>query len=206
MSAEDRPRAQEELQLLVRKACQGDGEAFGKLYDIHLDTVYRYVFYKVSEAAEAEDLTAQIFLKAWEAMPRYQWREIPFSHWLMRLARNAVIDHYRTAKPRGELDEGLISGEPDPQGEYLRGERANGLEAAVRRLPEDQRMVIVLRFIEELDYAEVAEIMGKSQGALRVIQHRALAALRRILEQEGKEGVEARREGFSRMFGASGER
>lgn len=206
ISVEDERKAQEELQLLVQRACQGDGEAFGRLYDLHLDTVYRYVYYKVNGAAEAEDLTAQIFLKAWEAMPRYRWREIPFSHWVMRLARNAVIDHYRTAKPRGELDEGLVSQEPDPQGEYLHGESLRGLEASIRRLPEDQRTVIVLRFIEEMDYAQVAEIMGKSQGALRVIQHRALAALRKILEQEGGESVEGRGSGSGRLSGETGER
>ncbi len=191
ISVEDESTARVELiQQLVRRACQGDGEAFGKLYDLHLDAVYRYVYYKISGVAEAEDLTAQIFVKAWEAIPRYQWREIPFSHWLMRLARNAVIDHYRTARHHDELGESLVSREPDPQVEYLRSESRQRLEAAVRRLPEDQHMVIVLRFIEEMDYAQVAEIMGKSQGALRVIQHRALAALRRILDQEGEEGVQ----------------
>ncbi|MHB1161103.1 MAG: RNA polymerase sigma factor [Chloroflexota bacterium] len=195
-----------ELELLVQRACRGDGESFGKLYDLHLDAVYRYVYYKVSDAAEAEDLTSQIFLRAWEAMPRYQWREIPFSHWLMRLARNAVIDHYRTVKPRGELDESLVSREPDPQGEYLRGERLKGLEAAIRRLPEEQRAVIVLRFVEEMDYSQVAEVMGKSQGALRVIQHRGLAALRRILEREGGESVQGFRDGSGQLPGEAGAR
>jgi RNA polymerase sigma-70 factor, ECF subfamily len=176
----------EELQQLVQRASQGDGEAFGKLYDQYLDAVYRYVYYKVGNATEAEDLTSQLFMKAWEAMPRYQVREIPFSHWLMRLARNAVIDHYRTRKPSGELDEAMASREPDPQGEYLRGEQVRGLEAALRQLPEEQQSLLVLRFIEGMDYAEVAAILGKSPGALRVMQHRALAALRRILDGEGK--------------------
>lgn len=198
-SVEGGRRAQEELQRLVQRASQGDAEAFGKLYDLHLDAVYRYVYYKVNEASEAEDLTSQVFLKAWEAIPRYEWRQIPFSHWLMRLARNAVIDHYRTTRTHGELDEDLVSRDPDPQGEYLRGERLKGLEAAIRRLPEDQRTVVVLRFIEEMDYAELADLMGKSQGALRVIQHRALAALRRILEREGEEGVQGHRDGLGRL-------
>ncbi len=178
--------SREGLQRLVQRASEGDGEAFGKLYDRYLDVVYRYVYYKVGNAAEAEDLTSQLFMKAWEAMPRYQWREIPFSHWLMRLARNAVIDHYRTRKPRGELDETLVSQEPDPQGAYLRGEEMRGLEAALRRLPEEQRSLLVLRFVEGMDYAEVAAILGKNAGALRVMQHRALAALRRIMDGEGK--------------------
>lgn len=187
--ADDHRMAEDQLQLLVKKASQGDAEAFGKLYDLHLDAVYRYVYYKVSSPSEAEDLTGQVFLRAWEAIPRYQWREIPFSHWLMRLARNAVIDHYRTAKTHGELDDQLVAREPDPQGEYLREERNRGLEAAIRRLPEEQRTVITLRFVEEMDYAQVAQIMGKSQGALRVVQHRALAALKRMLEREGQAGV-----------------
>jgi RNA polymerase sigma-70 factor (ECF subfamily) len=206
MSVDDGLTAQEELQLLVKRASQGDGDAFGKLYDLYLDAVYRYVYYKVGGAAEAEDLTAQIFVKAWEAMPRFQWREIPFSHWLMRLAKNAVIDHYRAAKPQSELSERLVSETPDPQGQYLRTEALRGLEAAVRQLPEEQRAVIVLRFIEGMDYAQVAEIMGKSQGALRVIQHRALAALRRILSREDGEGVEEGGSGSGRLPGEVGER
>jgi len=196
---------EDELRQLVQKASQGDTGAFGKLYDTYLDTVYRYVYYKVGAQAEAEDLTSQVFVKAWEAMPRYQWREIPFSHWLMRLARNAVIDHYRTARVHGELDEELVSQDPDPQGHYLLGERARYLEAAIRQLPEDQRAVIVMRFIEEMDYAEVAAIMGKSPGALRVAQYRALAALRKIIEREEHEDVQQHRGGFSRLPRQDGE-
>jgi len=185
-SVVDAGLTREELQLLVQRASTGDGEAFGKLYDLNLDAVYRYVYYKIGDGVEAEDLTSQIFVKAWEAMPRYQCREIPFSHWLMRLARNAVIDHYRTRKPQGELNEAMVSPEPDPQGEYLRGEQVRGLESALRQLPEEQRSMLVLRFVEEMGYAEMAKIVGKSGEALRVMQHRALAALRRILDREGR--------------------
>ncbi|HEX2988217.1 MAG TPA: sigma-70 family RNA polymerase sigma factor [Chloroflexota bacterium] len=185
-NVEEAGSTQDELQPLVQRASQGDGEAFGKLYDRYLDVVYRYVYYKVGNSAEAEDLTSQLFMKAWEAMPRYQLREIPFSHWLMRLARNAVIDYYRTRKPSGELDEAMVSREPDPQREYLRGEELRGLEVALRQLPEEQRSLLVMRFVEGMDYAEVAAILGKNPGALRVMQHRALIALRRILDEEGK--------------------
>ena len=155
----------EELRHLVCEACRGDSEAFGRLYDLHLDAIYRYVYYKVSNVTEAEDLTAQIFLKAWEAMPRYQWRNIPFSHWLMRLARNAVIDHYRTSRNHGDLDEGMVSQESDPQGEYLRGEELQQLANALRKLPEEQRTVLLLRFVEEMDYAQVAEILERARGS-----------------------------------------
>ncbi len=195
----DESRSPEVELRLIQKASSGDPAAFGKLYDLYLDMVYRYVYYKVGVQAEAEDVTSQVFVKAWEAMPRYQWREIPFSHWLMRLARNAVIDYYRTARPRGELPEDRASQDLGPQAAYLRGERFRELEAAIRQLPDDQRTVIVLRFIEEMDYAQVAAITGKSPGALRVIQYRALAALKRILEREDGEGVQERRGGAGRV-------
>jgi RNA polymerase sigma-70 factor, ECF subfamily len=184
LRAGDDGRARE-VELLVRLASQGDAEAFGKLYDIHLDTVYRYIYYKVRDSSEAEDLTSRVFLKAWEAMPRYQLREVPFIHWLIRLARNAVIDRYRTARTHEGLDEKLHSRELDPQGEYLRGERARELLEAVRRLPEEYQSVIALRFMQDMSYQELAGLMGKSPGALRVIQHRALAALRQLLDREG---------------------
>lgn len=191
--------SQVEVQQLVWKASQGDAGAFGKLYDTYLDTVYRYVYYKVGDQAEAEDLTSQVFEKAWEAMPRYQWREIPFSHWLMRMARNAVIDHYRTVRAHSEPSEEFVSQEPGPQSQFLRKERSQELLAAIGQLPEDQRAVIMMRFIEELDYAEVAAILGKSPGALRVAQHRALIALRKILEREENEGVQQHRGGTGEL-------
>ncbi len=190
---------QAELHQLVQKASQGDAGAFGRLYDVYLDMIYRYIYYKVGARTDAEDLTSQVFVKAWEAMPRYQWRDIPFSHWLMRLARNAVIDHYRTARAQGELEEDLVSQDLEPQSHYLRGERARDLEIAIRQLPEDQRAVIVMRFIEEMDYTEVAAITGKSPGALRVAQHRALAALRKMIERGEQEGVQQHRGGASRL-------
>ena len=199
MTLEGNWEGRDDLQELVQRACQGDSEAFGALYDQHLDAVYRYIYYKVSDKTEAEDLTAHVFTKAWEAMPRYRYREIPFSHWLMRLARNAVIDRYRTLRSHGELDEGLASREPDPQGQYLLGERLKELEWAIRRLPEEQRTVVLLRFIEGMDYAQVSAITGKNPGALRVIQHRALAALRRTLEREDNQGVRKDRGNLSRL-------
>lgn len=191
--------SQDELHQLVQKASLGDAGAFGKLYDIYLDTVYRYAYFKVGNQAEAEDLTSQVFVKAWEAIPRFQWREIPFSHWLMRLAHNAVIDYYRVARAHGDLDEEMVSPEIDPQGEYLRRERSRALESAIRRLPDDHRTVIVMRFIQEMDYAEMSAITGKSPGALRVAQHRALVALREILQQEERESVRQHRGGPGRL-------
>ncbi|HZU05703.1 MAG TPA: sigma-70 family RNA polymerase sigma factor [Chloroflexota bacterium] len=179
---------------LAKRASQRDSEAFHALYEAHLDAVYRYVYYKVGNGQLAEDLTQQIFLKAWEAIHRYQWRELPFQHWLLRLARNTVIDYYRSLKPGSVvlLDPG---GEGvDPEAELAQSEMVRMLQEAVWQLPEEQREVIVLRFIEQMPHAEVARQLGKSTATVRVIQHRALQALRRLLERD--ERRRGRRNGY----------
>ena len=169
---------------LAKRVSQRDVDAFQTLYETHLDTVYRYVYYKVGNGQLAEDLTQHIFMKAWEAIHRYQWRELPFQHWLLRLARNTVIDHYRSTKPPNAslldpMGDGL-----DPEIEIAHGEMVQTLQDAVRQLPEEQREVIVLRFIEQMPHAEVARHLGKSAATVRVIQHSALQALRRLLDQD----------------------
>ena len=169
---------------LARRVSERDIDAFQSLYEAHLDTVYRYVHYKVGNGQLAEDLTQHIFLKAWEAIHRYQWRELPFQHWLLRLARNAVIDHYRSTKPANASLLDPSGDGTDPEAELAQSEMVHMLQEAVRQLPDEQREVIVLRFIEQMPHAEVAKHLGKSAATVRVIQHRALQALRRLLEQD----------------------
>ena len=169
---------------LAKRVSQRDVDAFHTLYETHLDTVYRYVYYKVGNGQLAEDLTQHIFMKAWEAIHRYQWRELPFQHWLLRLARNAVIDHYRSTKPPSASLLDPMGEGTDPEIEIAHGEMVQTLQEAVRQLPEEQREVIVLRFIEQMPHAEVARHLGKSAATVRVIQHRALQALRRLLDQD----------------------
>jgi RNA polymerase sigma-70 factor (ECF subfamily) len=173
---------------LARRVSDGDVEAFQTLYETHLDTIYRYVYYKVGNGQLAEDLTQHIFMKAWEAINRYQWRELPFQHWLLRLARNTVIDHYRSTKPANASLLDPIGDGVDPEEELAQSETIQILQDAVRQLPDEQREVIVLRFIEQMPHAEVARHLGKSAATVRVIQHRALQALRRLLEQDGRGG------------------
>src|SRR5579875_3153258 len=179
---------------LARRVSQRDADAFQALYETYLDTVYRYVYYKVGNGQLAEDLTQQIFLKAWEAIHRYQWRELPFQHWLLRLARNAVIDYYRSTKPSNANLLDPMGESIDPEVELAHGEMVQTLQDAVRQLPEEQREVIVLRFIEQMPHAEVARQLGKSTATVRVIQHRALQALRRLLERD--ERRRGRRNGY----------
>ncbi|HID65158.1 MAG TPA: sigma-70 family RNA polymerase sigma factor [Anaerolineae bacterium] len=170
---------------LVARAVAGDADAFGELYLLHIDAIYRYVYFRVGDASDAEDLTEQVFLKAWEALPGYRQRGNPFTSWLYRIAHNVVIDHHRRQKPvipmpsPEKVDrEGK---HPPPLEQVIEAEEAAALAAAIVQLPEEQQQVIILRFVEGLNHAEVARIMNKSKGACRVIQHRALAALNRLL-------------------------
>jgi RNA polymerase sigma-70 factor (ECF subfamily) len=173
---------------LTARARAGDADAFGQLYELHVDRVYRYVAYRVKTEHEAEDLTEQVFLKAWEAMPRYEDRGLPFRAWLFRLAHNLVIDHYRVRRSDVSLNELLDSDQsyepsgPDPQVEVEARLDADEVRLAVRRLGEEQRQVVLLRFVEGLSHSEVADILGKTEGATRAIQHRALGALARALK------------------------
>jgi RNA polymerase sigma-70 factor (ECF subfamily) len=180
---------------LARRVSDGDSEAFQTLYESHLDTIYRYVYYKVGNGQLAEDLTQHIFMKAWEAINRYQWRELPFQHWLLRLARNTVIDHYRSTKPANASLLDPIGDGVDPEEELAQSEMIQTLQEAVRQLPDEQREVIVLRFIEQMPHADVAQHLGKSAATVRVIQHRALQALRRLLEQDDRRTADRRRNG-----------
>ena len=181
-------RKQEEREL-VERAIQRDTEAFGKLYDMHIDRVYRHVYYMVGSAAEAEDLAAQAFLQAWTAIERYQIRGAPFVSWVMRIAHNLGVSYLRSRKPGAELPETLVDQNRDgnPEDVLQRQAERDRVHAAILQLRDEHRRVIILRFVQDLDYREVAEIVGKSVPAVRVIQHRALNALRkqmRPLESE----------------------
>lgn len=177
---------------LVRRAIARDRDAFGALYDRHVVRVYRHIYYMVGNAAEAEDLSAQAFLQAWEAIHRYQMRGAPFVSWLLRIAHNLGVSHLRSKRDSSELPETLVdhSRHGNPEEVLQRQVEADRVRQAIMRLRDEQRQVIMLRFIEDLEYREVAEIVGKSVAAVRVIQHRALHALRKQMRQdEGSSGA-----------------
>ena len=177
------PRANDDTPLVLR-AIQRDQEAFGELYDRHVTRVYRHIYYMVGNSAEAEDLTAQTFLKAWEAIDRYQVRGAPFVSWLLRIAHNLGVSHLRSKRETSQVHEGLVDDKPrrDPEHVAQQSAEEEMVRAAILNLREEQRQVIILRFIEDLEYPEVAEIIGKSVAAIRVIQHRALNALRKQMK------------------------
>lgn len=180
---------------LVRRAIARDREAFGVLYDRHVVRVYRHLYYLVGNAAEAEDLTAQAFLQAWEAIDRYQIRGAPFISWLLRIAHNLGVSYLRSKKENAQLPETLEdrTSKRDPEELAHQQLQLEKIRQAILRLRDEQRQVILLRFVEDLDYPEVAQIVGKSVAAVRVIQHRALNALRKQIQQDEQRRDEQRR-------------
>jgi RNA polymerase sigma-70 factor, ECF subfamily len=173
----------EEITGLVAAAQDGDPEAFGSLFDHYHGPVYRYVAARVRRPSDAEDLTQLVFVKALEALPRYEARGIPFGGWLFRLARNVVIDHVRTRREHTTLD--LAAERPAPGGgpdelATLRQE-LDSVATALRRLTPEQREAIELRFFAGLSAKEAAVAMDRQEGTIRGLQFRGIAALRREL-------------------------
>lgn len=169
---------------LIEQAKSGNDDAFASLYDVYIDDVYRFIFHRVGDKQTAEDLTSQVFLKAWDNLGRYKMRGLPFGAWLFRIARNIVIDHYRTYKETLPLEAGAML-KPDPKANVAREveRRLEGewLQTLLQRLTDDQREVLTLKFINGLKTGEVAKIMGKRQGAIRALQMRALQSLADLL-------------------------
>lgn len=170
---------------LVERAVNGDKVAFGQLYERHLDPIYRYIFFRVSSSADAEDLTEDVFVSAWEALPDFSDEsENAFLSWLYRIAHNRVIDHYRKRRPDSWTSEQLAQEEarsPSVEETAQFNRDAERLAEAIAQLEDTEQQVIILRFIEGLSHSEVAGLIGKSEGASRVIQYRALVNLRELL-------------------------
>lgn len=172
--------------LLVQRAVNRDAEAFGRLYDMHVNRVYRHIYYRVGNTADAEDLTQQVFLKAWQAISRYKKTASPFLAWLMTISHNLVVDFYRTKKDKSYLDASVIAGDPQSSPEQLAEARfeQQRLQRGILQLSGDEQQVVMLRFIEGFEFREIASLLGKKEGAIRVILHRALVKLRHILAKE----------------------
>jgi len=173
---------------LIARAQRGDPAAFAELYDLHNEAVYTYVYYRVGGNVHvAEDLTGEVFVRLVERIGRFTHRGRPIRAWLYTIARNLVADHRRTlAKVAiGPLEESLPDGETDqPAHAVQRRLTQECLAAALQHLTEEQRQVVLLKFMEDHSNAQVAALLGKTEGAVKSLQHRALDALRRALEKE----------------------
>ncbi|TMD58407.1 MAG: RNA polymerase sigma factor [Chloroflexi bacterium] len=173
---------------LAQRARDGDPQAFAALYDRYFELVYRYVYYRVREVEEAEDVTSEVFFRALRAMPRYEPRQ-PFLAWLYRIARNAVIDRARAARPRVSFEDALAHPDAgdhvvDPDARILATDRRARLKTALGTLTAEQQEVVILRFVEGLSAEEVGKIMGKRPGTVRGLQFRALQALKKTITAE----------------------
>lgn len=172
---------------LVRQAKAGNSEAFGQLYDAYLERIYRFVYFRVEDQQTAEDITSQVFLKAWENLGRFQIGGTPFLAWLYTIAHNAVIDHYRTRKVTAALEDVRLS-DPGHAEAVENGidsaVEMNSIKIALQTLTDDQRQVLVLKFIDEMSNEEIARHLGKREGAIRALQMRGLKALAKRLAEK----------------------
>jgi RNA polymerase sigma-70 factor (ECF subfamily) len=171
------------IERFVTEARSGDEWAFGMIFDHYHEPVYRFIASRVHRPSDAEDLTQLVFVKALEALPRYESRGVPFGGWLFRLARNTVIDYVRTRHDHAEL-EAMVErahGEAGPDEIAMIRQELDAVQVALKSLTDEQREAIALRFFAGLSAREAAEAMGKQEGTVRGLQFRAIAALRREL-------------------------
>ena len=177
------------IERLVAEAQAGDEWAFGMIFDHYHEAVYRYIASRVHRPSDAEDLTQLVFVKALEALPRYEARGVPFGGWLFRLARNAVIDHVRTHRDHVDLESASQrpGGDAGPDEVVAVRQALDEVAAALDALTDEQREAIALRFFAGLSAREAAAVMGKQEGTVRGLQFRAIAAMRRSLGIEDPE-------------------
>ena len=172
---------------LVRRAQGFDPAAFGEIYERYYNGVYKYIYYRVGEQVLAEDLTMEVFVKAMEAIDGFTFRGVPFSAWLYRRASNLVIDHFRRQPTVAvSLEERLVA-TADVSKHHIETEFTHqALRRALAELTDEQQQVIILKFVDGLSNCEVAQVLGKTEGAIKSLQHRALSSLGRVLGEHGE--------------------
>jgi len=180
--------SEEEIVALIRGAQRNDRQAFDRIYALYADRIFRYLYYRLPDRQEAEDLTADVFVRLLEKVDTYrpgQKDQVAiFSGWLYRIAHNLLIDHLRKRGQRRHepLEKALLLDHRTPESDAEKALEWERLRNALARLTDEQQQVVVLRFLEGMRMKEVARIMEKSEGAIKALQHRALDALQRQLE------------------------
>ena len=177
--------SQQKQQELIRRAKECDSSAFASIYEHYHEDIYNYIYHRVTSASVSDDLAAEVFLKALESIDSYTFRGIPLGVWLFRIARNLVIDYFRRGPALVEvpLEEGALPPEAGADAVLEMELTQQQLARALSSLTEDQQEVVILRFVDGLPPNDVAQIMGKSRGAIHSLQHRALNSLNRVLEE-----------------------
>jgi RNA polymerase sigma-70 factor (ECF subfamily) len=186
VSSDQQPLSELDESALVELA-KDDEDAFGELYGRYVKRIYNYVYYRTGNHHEAEDLTARVFQRALQHIPTYEDRGVPFSAWLYRIAHNLVVNWHRDRKRRKlvPLDELMVTtfkGDA-PERVTEQREEKDFLLAAIRNLPDDRQQLLILKFVERLSNAEIGDIMGRSEGAIKSLYHRTLIALREEMDK-----------------------
>jgi RNA polymerase sigma-70 factor (ECF subfamily) len=187
-TAQKRDSEAKRVRELVDRAQQGDRDALEELYLIHFDRIYGYLHVSVGNRHDAEDLTTQTFLKMLESIGKFRWQSAPFSAWLFRIAHNLAMDHFRATK-RWQPEEEV----PEPAADESTSAEAGALESMgqksmfelIEDLSPEQQQVLTLKFVFNFANAEAATILGKTEGAIKSLQHRALVSLQKQLENRG---------------------
>jgi RNA polymerase sigma-70 factor (ECF subfamily) len=175
---------------LVDRAQRGDRAALEELYLIHFDRIYSYLHMSVGNKHDAEDLTTQTFLKMLESIKRFRWQSAPFSAWLFRIAHNLAMDHFRARRrwqPEEEVPEPVGSEEPSAELEAMQSIGRQSMMELIDKLSPEQQQVLTLKFVFNFPNADVATILEKTEGAIKSLQHRALASLQKQIAQDAKE-------------------
>jgi RNA polymerase sigma-70 factor (ECF subfamily) len=172
---------------LLKLAQGGDSEAFGELYERYAKVIFRFLYAHSNDRLDAEDLTEEVFLRTWRSLATYSEKGVPFAAYLYHIARNVLIAHHRRTKRSATetelFEEGKGDELPDPSSSVSNNLEHQELRQVLVQLREDYREVLVLRFLSEMSPEETAHAMERSVGAVRVLQHRALAAMRKLLVQ-----------------------
>jgi len=179
----DAATSQEQERRLVARAQEGDRDALEQLYLLHFDRIYSYLHMSVGNRHDAEDLTTQTFLKMLEAIPRFRWRSAPFSAWLFRIAHNLAMDHFRSRRrwqPEEDVPE-PDEEEPSAEAEAMQSIGRQSMLELIEDLSPEQQQVLTLKFVFSFANGDVATILGKTEGAVKSLQHRALASLQKQL-------------------------
>lgn len=179
----------EEVAALVARAQAGEADAFGEIYDRYSETVYRYIYFRVNNAQLAEDLASETFLRALRRISSFSWQGRAFGAWLVTIARNLVVDHFKSGRYRLEIAKPDVLGADSPETDPSTSPETAALEkltnatllTAVKKLNPDQQECIVLRFLQGFTVAETARTMGKNEGAVKALQYRAVRTLARLL-------------------------
>jgi RNA polymerase sigma-70 factor (ECF subfamily) len=173
--------------LALAQAAQGDTEAFSVLYERYIGRIYNYIYYRTGNQHEAEDLTARVFFRALGHIGTYRNIGVPFSAWLYRIAHNLVANWYRDHNRRYEVPledyVGLPQQVSHPEVELLSHQEEEGLLKVIRKLPPDRQQLVILKFVDNMSNAEIALIMGRSEGAVKSLYHRTLLSMRNEIEK-----------------------